>query len=85
MLQYMAYQRSYAVIAKSAGMNCRRDESVPQTVHCQQGCHFSDIARVIDIGASCQGRTGFRFGGNNVNIFPVDFIVNERETDACEV
>ncbi len=78
--------RAHAVIAKSAGMVCRRDKVRAQCVHLRQRTYHTGIAEVISKCSACEARAGCRLNSDDsVICFTSEFLTHERSDQAAEV
>ena len=74
-----------AVVAKSAGVDARRDEAVSQGVHLDQRGEHSRVTEVVGVNTTGQRRTGGRLGGDDADRLACQLLPHEGEADAGEV
>ena len=73
------------MIPQSTRVDRRRNEGVPQRVHRWYWSNFGGIPIVVYKGGLGHGRAGERFNGNDIDLGPVDFIVEKGEGQTGEI
>ena len=80
------HQRGHAVVTQTTGVEPGWCELAAQCVHFGQWRHARGVAKIVGIGATCQGRACGRFHGHDARFLTTtQGVSNEWERNACKV
>src|SRR2546426_11516633 len=83
----LADQGRHAVVAETARVERRRNEGVAERVHLDERREADRVAKVVDVLALREARTGARLDGDDAELLPLagELVGEEREGEAREV
>src|SRR3990172_2460639 len=73
------------MVAKTAGVYWRRDESMAKRKHRQERCHFSGVAKIVSEWRPGHGGTGSRLDRNDIDLGAVNLVGDKRKGQTGKV